>query len=76
MNIFSLAEGLVQAYRGGIFRIRLNEDDIDAARFGHTLEFPDEVRGNPFSAMLCRDGEIINVEFFSLLLEFLEFIGS
>ena len=75
MHVFSHAEGLVQADRGGISHIRLNEDDIGPARFGHPLEFPDEIRGDPFSAMFGRDREVINVEFFARLLEFLEFIG-
>jgi hypothetical protein len=52
MNIFSHAERLVQTYGRSISRVRLNEDDIDPPFFGHTLERPDEIRGNPFAAML------------------------
>ena len=51
MNVFSLAKGLVQAYRGGIFWVRLNEDDVDAPLFGHTSECPDKIGRNPFKSI-------------------------
>jgi hypothetical protein len=41
MHVFSLAEGLVQADRRGVSRVRLYEDDIDPTRFGYMLEFPE-----------------------------------
>lgn len=76
MNVLSLAKRLIQTDRGSISLIRLNENDISAALAGNTLEFPHEARRNTFTAMRRGNCEIIDVDLFSLLLEFLQLISN
>jgi hypothetical protein len=76
MNILSLAKRFVQAYRGRISLIRLNEDDVSTALSGNTLELAYEIRRNVSSAMLRGNREIIDIKLLPLLLEFLEFVSN
>ena len=71
---FFYAEGFVEADGGIVSGIGLDEDYVGVFFSGDLLEVFDQVGGQAFSAVGFGDGQVVDVDFAAVLLEFFQYI--